>query len=99
MMSYRWLISHLLLSTVPLVLLVVFPDRLWIGFSALVAVPVVLALVGLRGNLRNRREQVRQERYWSGRCLDCGYDLRTRHANCPECGKPVNPAADADGAR
>jgi hypothetical protein len=81
---------HVLLSLVAIVLLVVMwwrilafiPLWLLIGFAAIAGL-VVLGVALKRGE---RRRQM-----WSiaGKCEQCGYDLRSSHERCPECGADI----------
>lgn len=52
---------------------------------------LVGALVGVAGlglhAMRARRERRRRKRFFAGRCVDCGYDLRGLRGQCPECGR------------
>src|SRR5688500_16555317 len=48
--------------------------------ALLLAIPPTLSL---KRHLRSRRDAA------TGRCAQCGYDLRPSHTRCPECGTPI----------
>ena len=56
---------------------------------ALVASVRILQFAAM--NLRARRDRGRLQRLATGRCAECGYDLRGLEFNerCPECGQLV----------
>jgi hypothetical protein len=41
--------------------------------------------------LQHRRRQERELRFWRGKCLRCGYDVRGQGELCTECGDPLRP--------
>ena len=45
--------------------------------------------------LEEARRSTRWDRMEEGLCPGCGYDVRTGHARCPECGEDLSRAADA----
>jgi hypothetical protein len=52
--------------------------RYWVVVSALLVLPALAAI----GGMRRRRRIV-------GLCRNCGYDLRASKDRCPECGKAI----------
>lgn len=59
----------------------------WAIAVVLSALPVLRALIVLRA-VRRRRSRVR-----NGQCTECGYDLRSGHERCPECGTASDRSA------
>jgi hypothetical protein len=59
----------------------------WLLPAALLLIPVARLIQKIRGVRRRRRRRRMQQ------CLDCGYDLRSGHERCPECGAATALAA------
>src|SRR5688500_10428361 len=53
---------------------------------ALVGALVAVAGMAMHG-MAAHRERRRRKRFFAGRCVDCGYDLRGSRGQCPECGR------------
>lgn len=51
----------------------------------------VVGALCVAAHLIRRRNQEVYGWYLRGRCLTCGYDLRTNEVRCPECGRPSGP--------
>lgn len=49
--------------------------------------PLLMVAERLYGELRKGRLAERLERFRTGRCTRCGYDLRASPERCPECGR------------
>ena len=61
---------------------------------AFLALFMVFPLIQLR---RWRRQAVRRRRVRENLCPSCGYDLRTGHERCPECGEPSVAQSSSSG--
>jgi hypothetical protein len=66
---------------------------LFVMFLSFITGPGVILLtlaLGVVFFVRSNREHARQRRIQSGRCADCGYDLRASPERCPECGRDTS---------
>jgi hypothetical protein len=60
-------------------------SQLWLGLIGLASVVAMIATYWL-GHVRARRATRRVD---TGRCPNCGYDIRVTPGRCPECGHAV----------
>ena len=61
-----------------------------ITLGATLVVTEVITRLYLELASRRSREYLRSELRASGRCVQCGYDLRASPDRCPECGTAVH---------
>lgn len=55
-------------------------------FSAVWIISMACCARGLIKTIRYWEQRDRYMRWWQGRCLECGYDVRATIEQCPECG-------------
>jgi hypothetical protein len=51
---------------------------------------VASIFIGVPYVVRRYRGDRRATRIATGRCISCGYDLRSSNGACPECGRPID---------
>lgn len=67
----------------------------WSNGSIFLTLPywALVAVSGAGGWLVGRRKRIESARIKHGLCPACGYDLRSGHHRCPECGSPAIASA------
>jgi hypothetical protein len=59
----------------------------WITYGVCLSTWVWFVMPWVRAIIDLPRRKTRQSRAAKGLCRRCGYDLRTGHERCPECGE------------